>query len=171
MFFPKLYLSIGLVTTCFVAISSAQQEQGDTNRIIGGTTVSSGTYPWFTALSSNSSNVDHFCGGMLVSPEWVLTAAHCLDDLFDVMLWDGTASVGAFDAPYESGDNGGQAVEVFNLDDIFLHPNYDNATMNNDFALLKLEGQSSITPVNMDSSSISNSFSTGELVPTLFIIS
>lgn len=96
---------------------------------------------------------------MLVSPEWVLTAAHCIDN--DIRR-RGAVRVGAFDAPYTSGQNGGQTVEYFTLADVTTHPNYNSNTMNNDFALLKLDGQSSITPVNMDGSSISNSFSTDQ---------
>ncbi len=49
-----------------------------TNRIIGGDIValSDDRYPWFT-LMMHDRNV-HICGGMLVAPEYVLTAAHCV---------------------------------------------------------------------------------------------
>jgi V8-like Glu-specific endopeptidase len=47
-------------------------------RIIGGTEVplSTDRYPWFTLMLSGPNF--RVCGGMLVAPEYVLTAAHCV---------------------------------------------------------------------------------------------
>ena len=41
--------------------------------IVGGGPASE-DYPWMVSLQSSS---DHFCGGALIRPDWVLTAAHC----------------------------------------------------------------------------------------------
>ncbi|MER7761614.1 serine protease [Streptomyces sp. NPDC097619] len=49
--------------------------------IIGGRDVADGTYPWMTALLSKGKGrpVDRqFCGGSLIAPDLVLTAAHCV---------------------------------------------------------------------------------------------
>lgn len=47
-------------------------------RIVGGSTSKKGWWPWQVALKKPSSNGDQlFCGGALISPQWVLTAAHC----------------------------------------------------------------------------------------------
>jgi secreted trypsin-like serine protease len=52
--------------------------------IVGGGPVSTGQYPWMVALASRSvygdSRSGQFCGGTLVSPTKVVTAAHCLYD-------------------------------------------------------------------------------------------
>ena len=46
-------------------------------RIVGGTKVGVGSYPWQVSLWNTRSN-KHFCGGSLVAERWVVTAAHCL---------------------------------------------------------------------------------------------
>uniref|UniRef100_H0VQN7 Peptidase S1 domain-containing protein n=1 Tax=Cavia porcellus TaxID=10141 RepID=H0VQN7_CAVPO len=50
--------------------------------IVGGCPVSARRFPWQVSLqfySQDSLRWKHFCGGSLIHPQWVLTAAHCLE--------------------------------------------------------------------------------------------
>jgi secreted trypsin-like serine protease len=44
------------------------------HRIVGGMDAIRAQYPWQVAIVIDSA---YFCGGSLISSEWVLTAAHC----------------------------------------------------------------------------------------------
>lgn len=48
------------------------------NRIIGGDEADAGQLPWQVAVIYNTSAGNYFCGGSLIGPTWVLTAAHCV---------------------------------------------------------------------------------------------
>ncbi|XP_059796862.1 plasminogen isoform X4 [Balaenoptera ricei] len=48
-------------------------------RVVGGCVAIPHSWPWQVSLRKRFPSRNHFCGGTLISPEWVLTAAHCLD--------------------------------------------------------------------------------------------
>ncbi len=100
----KKILLIALMSTLTMCIlptkTIAETIEGteEDNRIIGGTNVVANTYPWFTMLlyMSGTTENEQGCGGMLVSPEWVLTAAHCIDN---AMRRNGAVRIGALKSP------------------------------------------------------------------------
>ena len=51
--------------------------------VVGGHTTTVERQPWLVSLQAGG---QHFCGGSLVAPQWVLTAAHCLHDKSHSML-------------------------------------------------------------------------------------
>jgi transmembrane protease serine 13 len=48
-------------------------------RIVGGTAAAEAAWPWQVILMQRTSSgvFRPICGGSLIAPEWVLTAAHC----------------------------------------------------------------------------------------------
>merc|ERR1712038_1909992 len=126
-------------------------------RIIGGSNVRPETYPWFARGTYNNHKNWWGCAGSLVTPEFVLSAAHC--------FWakDGGFQIGALCSPYKNGKNCNQKVERFGIAQVYDHPDFDTvANLHADFSLIRLTGQSSIEPVRMDMNDLSGSYNGGE---------
>ncbi|NWW89502.1 OVCH2 protein, partial [Rhynochetos jubatus] len=100
-------------------------------RIVGGTQVKQGSHPWQVSLKRRQK---HFCGGTIVSAQWVVTAAHCILDRNLLQYLDVTA--GEHDLGIR--ETGEQTLPVKY---VIKHPNFDpRRPMNYDIALLKLDG-------------------------------
>ena len=50
--------------------------------IKGGEEAAEGAWPWQAHISEKfrSPSKSHFCGGTLIHPQWVVSAAHCFPD-------------------------------------------------------------------------------------------
>ncbi len=57
-----------------LAEASSALESGDV-KIVGGSDTDITVVPWQVSVQLGSS---HFCGGSIIAPEWILTAAHCV---------------------------------------------------------------------------------------------
>lgn len=103
---------------------------GPQARIIGGTDTERGRYPYFVSLIDV--NGRHTCGGSLVAPDVVLTAAHC----------QGVANrvhIGQWNRSDINDDYDNIAITIPE----FPHPDYVESAFEYDFLILKLEGSSS----------------------------
>ncbi|XP_072308922.1 coagulation factor VII-like [Eucyclogobius newberryi] len=103
-------------------------------RIVGGSECPRGECPW-TVLLRYKNRV--FCGGVFLGPDWVLTAAHCLEDIEQHHL---EAVVGEHDVDLSEGSE--QRVRV---SAIHVHTSYNPRTADNDIALLRMATPIAVT--------------------------
>ncbi len=175
----SIFLLMAALTAVVVPAAQADEPAADptagitgpTTRIIGGGRVPTGGLPFTAALlytdgalmfpDGGTRHGDFFCGATVLSPSWVLTAAHCIRDAYgdvpgshpgpmgldyigpdDVEVLTGTTSL--------SEQGGGQRLPVAA---IYKHPGYTGIDNDFDFALIRLAQPTtapSISPIGPD---------------------
>merc|ERR1739838_305609 len=116
--------NMDLKATCGIeGPPAAGQAEG---RIVGGHEAEENQWPWQVALFIDDA---WFCGGSLISENYVLTAAHCVDgaSYFDIMA--GAHNVRAASEPHR--------VEVTSYNG-WTHPNWNTQDLSGDLALIEL---------------------------------
>ena len=103
-------------------------------KIIGGSPPPQGRFPYIASLTYFGS---HLCGGSLIAPDLILTAAHCAGYASEVEL-------GRYDRslPFSEGVH-----ERISVSFEIKHPQYNAQTVDNDFMLVKLLEPSALHPV------------------------
>ncbi|NXL61993.1 UROK protein, partial [Chordeiles acutipennis] len=119
----------------FIGQACGQRSISKYFKIVGGSQAEVESQPWIAGIFQNVRGIDHFlCGGSLIDPCWVLTAAHCFPTLpqdksiYKVFL--GKSILNVTD----------DKEQVFMVDDIISHPDFtDNTGGNeNDIALIRI---------------------------------
>ncbi|XP_069987568.1 serine protease nudel [Penaeus vannamei] len=112
-------------------LKQEQEQRHMDSRIVGGTNADRKTWPFIVSLSYRGS---HFCGGSIITAEWVLSAAHCLYELrrrlrktvievqagmFRRLSW----------SPYE---------QTSTVSHVVFHPGYNKYSSDNDIMVIKI---------------------------------
>ncbi|XP_071385580.1 plasminogen activator, urokinase b [Centroberyx affinis] len=121
--------------------STCGQRLRKQTKIVGGTIATVQSHPWIAAIfwRGRSKQKVFRCGGSLISPCWVLTAAHCFPDGSSTKARSFTVTLGK-NALNETDRT---IEQTFKVEEVFIHEGFDNSegNFNNDIALLKLKAK------------------------------
>ncbi|XP_078664686.1 chymotrypsin B-like [Branchiostoma floridae x Branchiostoma belcheri] len=102
-------------------------------RVVNGEDAAAHSWPWQASLQTSSSF--HYCGGVLISDQWVLSAAHCYQSDYSthsVILGEHDRSRGTED------------IQVIPIEQEIVHERYSSRTIENDIMLVKLSRPASL---------------------------
>jgi secreted trypsin-like serine protease len=121
-----------------VSAGAVSADTKDKRMIVGGTLASASEAPWAVALTNTRSSrpTGRWCGAVLVAPNKVLTAAHCMNKPL--------STYAAVQGRAELSESTGR---VSGISAVWIHPAYDTNTNRNDFAILTLAEPFTRVPV------------------------
>jgi len=132
----KLFVATLLCVSAQLAVSREivpqLGKQTGIGRIVGGEEAADGEFPWQVSLRSiGAIGSTHFCGGSVLSENWIVTAAHCC-------AGQGPLSMHVVAGGIKLNNNEGEE-ERRDIDKIIGHPDYSSRDLTNDICLLKLK--------------------------------
>ena len=101
------------------------------SRIISGKFAPDDRYPY--AVSMHRQGRQHSCGGSLIAPNLILSAAHCSGNYF------GQVYINYFNLS----DSAPQGQEIFDILHEFIHPRYNYIDYPHDFMVVMIDGRQS----------------------------
>ena len=140
LYLLSIMLVFSLVQVKIVNANNRADTSEIEEKIINGDRSGEDDWPWMAHIIMTDKTGSRFaCGGTLVDPEWVLTAAHCAEDFvaMDILLGQNNLQ-----------GTGGENISV---DEIIIHPDFDSERLYADIALLHLERPSSLEPAALSS--------------------
>ncbi|XP_008635257.2 PREDICTED: transmembrane protease serine 4 isoform X2 [Corvus brachyrhynchos] len=111
----------GLVVSLFCSNCG---QSGRTPRVLGGSPAAIETWPWQVSLQYRK---EHICGGSIIGPGWVLTAAHCFKNNPIIQSWR-----------VKAGSDLLSGAATFAVEKVFLAEVTPASPKDNDIALVKL---------------------------------
>ncbi|XP_041436835.1 transmembrane serine protease 2 L homeolog isoform X2 [Xenopus laevis] len=134
----KFYTSVQYSSYCYSGnvvslhcISCGISNNSLVSRIVGGTFANLGNWPWQVNLQYITGVL---CGGSIISPKWIVTAAHCVYGSYSsASEWRVFAGTLTKPSYYNAG--------AYFVERIIVHPGYKSYTYDNDIALMKLRDE------------------------------
>lgn len=113
------------VLACLLAVASALPKHNA--RIVGGSPIARGQAPYQVSLRTQMNQ--HFCGGAILTQNWILTSGHCVNGRqpADIIAVAGSVSLR---------EGTGHQVSQ-----IFLHPEFQFEGLKNDIAVVQIESR------------------------------
>lgn len=130
------------ITFQYLGAYTSQKNLKPKIRIIGGDSAPEGRYPY--AHVTLQMDDGHQCGGSLIAPDIILTAAHCRG-WYDTVHVDRQNIIDALDT-----------YEAFEAADVILHPQFEPVLYRYDFALVKMHQpvqNRNLQPIRLDDGS------------------
>ena len=93
--------------------------------IVGGTAAQITSFPWQVSLQSAAGS--HFCGGSIVTPTWIVTAAHCVAEGAPGRIVAGISRLS------QSGTG-----QIRSIKRVISYPGYTDPTVGKDAAMIEL---------------------------------
>lgn len=117
---------------CVLACANIASAQLNLNaRIVNGQPSDPGQFPYQALLFWDRTHDWTYCGGSLISDQWILSAAHCFNDVQSPI----EVHLGAL----KTLDRNEEGRVIQNTTTIIIHPDYDARVLRNDIALLRLD--------------------------------
>ncbi|XP_055850330.1 trypsin delta-like [Episyrphus balteatus] len=117
-----------VVALSVFCLASARPEGEYDDRIVNGRAANINEYYWQVSIQQYK---QHFCGGTIIAPTWILSASHCTEDIIKEGK-EHTCQVRAGSSNWSSGGVTKDVAKMIN------HPKYDTKTVQYDVALIKL---------------------------------
>ena len=120
--------------------ASSSSDRRKSSKIVNGVEAVPQSTPWMVSLQFGSSFSYHACGGSLISPTEVLTAAHCVQDPADL---PNHVIIGAHDNSADDHPD----TERIAVSEVFYSADYDDSSTTSDVAIIVLAEPSTHDPV------------------------
>ncbi|NWZ66571.1 ACRO protein, partial [Acrocephalus arundinaceus] len=102
-------------------------------RVVGGVGAAEASWPWVVSIQHPGSPLmGHWCGGSLITADWVLTAAHCFDKFENISLLYVLIGATRFTQL-------GPGAVVRNIKQVVIHQYYKRIDYSYDVALVQLD--------------------------------